>query len=89
MSNLLERITRAQIEAGERVVMDDLREKGLLHVVTEADAVEEKIANGDLCQADGKPHEWRDVREEYGADRDGNRGTWVTRRECAKCGDAP
>jgi hypothetical protein len=33
MSDLLNRIRRAQIEAGERTVMDDLRERGLLDVV--------------------------------------------------------
>lgn len=53
------------------------------------DAVEQKVVDGTLCPNDGKPHEWRDVREEYGADRDGNRGEWFTRRECAKCGEAP
>lgn len=34
MSDLLDRIRAAQVNAGERVVMDDLRSKGLLDIAS-------------------------------------------------------
>jgi len=36
MSDLLDRIRRAQIEAGERVVMEDLKSKGLDAAILDA-----------------------------------------------------
>lgn len=36
---------------------------------------------------DGDSHDWREVRERYGEDADGNRGTWIYFKRCAKCGD--
>ncbi len=44
MSDLTDRIAAAQREAGERVVMDDLRQKGLLGVVQ--DSISSKLVTG-------------------------------------------
>lgn len=41
----------------------------------------------ETCPADGGDHDWRDERERYGEDADGNRGTWQHFKRCTKCGD--
>jgi len=53
----------------------------------EYDAVQEKVANGELCSKDGEPCDWEEVRELYGEDRDGNRGVWQYYKRCRKCGE--
>ncbi len=53
----------------------------------ERDIIEQMVANGELCSKDGKPCEFERVDEEYGADRDGNRGIWVHYYCCRKCGE--
>ena len=52
----------------------------------EYESVTEEIALGNLC-VDGEPCDWERVDEEYGADRDGNRGIWVHYYRCRKCGE--
>lgn len=56
-------------------------------VLAEYDAIEQRVEDGDLCSVDGEPHDWESIREEYGADRDGNRGVWYTYKACRKCGE--
>ena len=40
-----------------------------------------------LCSFDGKPCDLETVTDDYGADRDGNRGTLVRYQRCRKCGE--
>lgn len=53
----------------------------------EYEQVEEGVDLGYLCQMDGRPCEIETRHELYGADRDGNRGTWVEFTACRKCGE--
>lgn len=53
----------------------------------ERDLIEEAVANGDLCSLDGNPCDMESVSDEYGADRDGNRGIRIPYRRCRKCED--
>lgn len=40
-----------------------------------------------LCQHDGKPCEFETRHYTYGEDADGNRGVWVDKTACTKCGE--
>jgi hypothetical protein len=55
--------------------------------VEERDIVEQMVANGELCSFDGRECDYVEYREEYGADKDGNRGVWQTYVACRKCGE--
>jgi hypothetical protein len=54
VSDLLNRISAAQREAGERVVMDDLRERGLLDIVK---PTKEPNCFADYCEMRGISYE--------------------------------
>lgn len=56
-------------------------------ILAEYDAIEEQVANGELCPEDGEPHLWIEGQELYGEDADGNRGVWVNFKRCHKCGE--
>lgn len=55
--------------------------------LADRDAIEEMVANGDLCSKDGRECDWVDETELYGADADGNRGIWQSYKRCSKCGE--
>jgi hypothetical protein len=58
-------------------------------LMQERAVIEQMVADGELCAADGGECEFVEFSELYGADRDGNRGEWRTYVECRKCGEAP
>lgn len=53
----------------------------------EYDAIEQLVADGELCPTDGQPHDWVDTYEDYGADADGNRGVRIHFQICSGCGE--
>lgn len=67
--------------------MSEQRTTDLLLAAEERDVVEQMVADGELCAVDGQSCDFETFREQYGADRDGNRYIWVEYVACRKCGE--
>lgn len=68
-------------------LMADSRSLCSPEVWAQYEAIEQEVADGNLCSVNGEPCDTERVDEEYGADRDGNRGIWVHYYRCRNCGE--